>query len=92
MDSYYSEEPCDITFTSHQDNRNEDHIDRALKNLKEIQQQNFHLKLQMQKLKINPKVYIKPIRDEICFKISHLRDENESLKRMVDKQKIPAYS
>lgn len=43
-------------------------------------------------MKSNPKVYLKPIRDELSFKINSIREENETLKRMVEKQKIPAYS
>lgn len=39
MESYLTEEPSDITFTT-EENRNEDHVDRALRNLKELQKEN----------------------------------------------------
>ncbi len=46
----------------------------------------------MQKIKANPKAFIKPIRDQMSAKINQLREENDSLRRMVEKAKIPAYS
>lgn len=46
---------------------------------------------EMEKIKSNPKVFIKPIRDQLTEKINQLREENESLRRMVEKTKIPAY-
>lgn len=63
----------DITFIS-ECNFNEDHIDRALKNLKDIWQQNEAIRKEMELIKANPKAYIKPVRDEIVGKINQLRD------------------
>jgi len=45
----------------------------------------------MQKIKNNPKAFIKPIRDELSIKINQLRDENDGLKKMIERSKIPAY-
>lgn len=46
----------------------------------------------MEQIKSQPKAFIKPFRDELSTKINSLRDENESLRRMVEKTKIPAYT
>ncbi len=86
-----SEDSADITFIS-QCNLNEDHIDRALRNLKEIQFQNQALKTEMEIIKDNPKAFVKDARDGMVEKINVLRDENESLRRMVEKAKAPAYT
>jgi thiamine pyrophosphate-dependent acetolactate synthase large subunit-like protein len=66
-------------------------VDRALRNLKELQRENESLRQEMQRIKANPKAFIKPIRDEFSTKINQLREENDSLRRMVEKTKIPAY-
>lgn len=34
---------------------------------------------------------MKPIRDELTVKINQLREENDSLRRIVEKTKIPGY-
>lgn len=49
------------------------------------------IRMEMQRIKTNPKAFIKPIRDEMSLKINQLREENESLRKMVEKTKIPAY-
>jgi phage host-nuclease inhibitor protein Gam len=90
MESYLSEEQSDITFTT-DENKNEDHVDRALRNLKDLQRENDFIRKEMQRIKANPKAFIKPIRDELSLKINQLREENDSLRRMVEKSKIPAY-
>lgn len=90
MESYLSYEHSDITFTT-EENKNEDHVDRALRNLKELQRENEMIRMEMQRIKANPKAFIKPIRDEMSLKINQLREENDSLRKMVEKTKIPAY-
>lgn len=90
MESYLSYEHSDITFTT-EENKNEDHVDRALRNLKDLQRENEMIRMEMQRIKANPKAFIKPIRDEMSLKINQLREENDSLRKMVEKTKIPAY-
>lgn len=46
MDSYLSEDHSDFTFTS-EENRNEDHIDRAIRTLKDLQLGNAALRKEM---------------------------------------------
>jgi len=72
MDLGSSPEYDEITFIS-EFNRNEDHIDRALRTLKEIQNQNNAIKKEMEQIKTNPKNFIKPYRDELSSKINSLR-------------------
>jgi hypothetical protein len=72
MDSDCSPKYDEITFIS-EFNRNEDHIDRALRTLKEIQNQNTTIKKEMEQIKTNPKNFIKPYRDELSTKINNLR-------------------
>lgn len=67
-------------------------MDRALRTLREIHRQNEQIRKEMEMIKNNPKAFIKPIRDEMGNKINLLRDENESLRRLIDKTKIPAYT
>lgn len=91
MDSYLSEEELsDITFTI-DENKNEDHVDRALRTLKDLQRENEAIRQEMQRIKANPKAFIKPTRDEFSIKINQLRDENDALRKMVEKNKIPTY-
>jgi hypothetical protein len=46
----------------------------------------------MEIIKDNPKAFVKDARDGMVEKINVLRDENESLRRMVEKAKAPAYT
>lgn len=87
----FSEEHSSITFISDYNTKSEDHIDRAVRNLKDLQRENELIRREMEMIKANPKAFIKPIRDELTNKINELRDENDSLRRMVEKSKIPAY-
>ncbi len=45
----------------------------------------------MERIKSNPKAFIKPIRDQMGLKINQLKDENDSLRTLIERAKIPAY-
>ena len=91
MDSVYTEDQ-DMTFISYEEHRAEDHVDRAARNLREQLKHNEALRQQIEAIKSNPKGYLKPIRDELTNNINQLRDENESLRRAVDKARAPSYT
>lgn len=59
--------------------------------MKELQRENEAMRAEMQRIRSNPKGFVKPMRDEFTLKINQLREENDSLRRMVEKTKIPAY-
>lgn len=73
MDLELEQDQPDITFIS-ECNLNEDHIDRALKTLREIQMQNQNIRSEIDIITSNPKVYVKAARDQIVSKINELRD------------------
>lgn len=73
MDLELEQDQPDITFIS-ECNLNEDHIDRALKTLREIQMQNQNIRNEIDIITSNPKVYVKAARDQIVSKINELRD------------------
>ena len=91
MDLDFANDHVDMTFIS-ESNCNEDHIDRANKTLRELQEKNEALRREMEMIRAHPKNFIRPVRDELVDKINLVREENESLKRMVEKAKAPAYS
>ena len=91
MDALDYHDHDEITFIS-ESNFNEDHVDRAHRTLKEVQDKNEAIRREMEMIRNNPKNFIKSIRDEMVNKINQIRDENESLKRLVEKSKAPIYS
>lgn len=80
----------EITFTT-EECRSEDHVDRAIRNLKELNKENELIRQEMQRIKSNPKAFIKPIRDQMSTKINQLKEENDSLRTMIERAKIPPY-